>query len=342
MANFDVFNNNAFGLVSLTASINKMPHAPTRLRDSGIFTPKGVNTTSVMIEEKQGKLTLIQTSERGSPPSESENRKRKARNFQIQHLSRMARLLADEVAGIRGFGTEGDLEAVMTVYNERVNDKMLEMDITTERLMLGALSGLIVDADDTQIYDLFGEFGVAAPADSSFAFSTITQANADKMIINKLCVALKRYLLKAMGGMATGNMRIKALCGDNFFDDLVHNAETVQPYKNWMAAAALNNRNLAYQTFHYGGVDWENYRGSDDGLIAIGTNECRFYVEGVPGLFDIYFAPADTMEFVNTKGLPMYALPFTDPRNKFWEAEIQSNPLPLCTRPETLVRGVKA
>ncbi|WP_299377288.1 major capsid protein [uncultured Kiloniella sp.] len=342
MASFDVFEGSAFNMISLTSAINHTEHAPSRLRSSGLFRPRGVNTTKIAIEEKHGSLSLIQTSERGTPPSESANKRRNIKDFRTVHLSRNARLVADEVAGIRAFGSQSELESVMAVYKEREEEKIMEMDLTIERLMLGAISGKILDADDTVIYNLFDEFRVNSPANISFAFSGITQANADNGVINKVCLDIKRQLKKALHGMPTGGMRIKALCGDNFFDALVHNAETMQPYKNWQAAEVLKDRNLAYSTFRYGGITFENYEGTDDGKVAIGTDECRIYVEGVPGLFDIYFAPADTMNFVNTKGLPMYSLPYRDPRDKFWEAEIQSNPLPICTRPKSLPKGVKA
>lgn len=139
-----------------------------------------------------------------------------------------------------------------------------------------------------------------------------------------------------------GNMQIYALCGDDFFDKLTSNAETILPFKNWQAAQQLASRNLAYSTFRYGPVMFENYEGDSDGKVSIDTDKCRFVVKGIPGLFDINFAPADIFEFANTKGLPLYALPYMDPRGKFWETEIQSNPLPICTRPKSLERGIAA
>jgi hypothetical protein len=62
-----------------------------------------------------------------------------------------------------------------------------------------------------------------------------------------------------------------------------------------------------------------------------------FYPEGVEGLFEIYYAPADTFETVNTLGLPLYARAIPDRERDEWvRLEIESNPLPICTRPQVL------
>ena len=55
------------------------------------------------------------------------------------------------------------------------------------------------------------------------------------------------------------------------------------------------------------------------------------------GLFEIYYAPADTFETVNTLGLPLYARTIPDrDRDEWVRLEIESNPLPICTRPQVL------
>lgn len=67
MPTLDIFGNSAFSLTSLTDAINKVPFVPGRLGQLGIFDESGVSTTSVIIEEREGSLTLIETSQRGAP-----------------------------------------------------------------------------------------------------------------------------------------------------------------------------------------------------------------------------------------------------------------------------------
>ena len=67
------------------------------------------------------------------------------------------------------------------------------------------------------------------------------------------------------------------------------------------------------------------------------ADKAYFYPEGVEGLFEIYYAPADTFETVNTLGLPLYARAIPDRERDEWvRLEIESNPLPICTRPQVL------
>jgi hypothetical protein len=67
MPALDIFSSSAFSMVSLTDAINKMPYVPGRIGQLGLFREQGVSTTSVMIEEREGSLTLVETTSRGAP-----------------------------------------------------------------------------------------------------------------------------------------------------------------------------------------------------------------------------------------------------------------------------------
>ena len=74
--------------------------------------------------------------------------------------------------------------------------------------------------------------------------------------------------------------------------------------------------------------------------FGVPADKAYFYPEGVEGLFEIYYAPADTFETVNTLGLPLYARTIPDrDRDEWVRLEIESNPLPICTRPQALRSG---
>ena len=57
MPALDIFSSSAFSMVALTDTINKMPYVPGRIGQLGLFREQGVSTTSVMIEEREGKPT---------------------------------------------------------------------------------------------------------------------------------------------------------------------------------------------------------------------------------------------------------------------------------------------
>ena len=73
------------------------------------------------------------------------------------------------------------------------------------------------------------------------------------------------------------------------------------------------------------------------GAYGVPTDKAFFFPEGIEGLFEIYYAPADTFETVNTLGQQLYARTIPDrDRDEWVRLEIESNPLPICTRPQVL------
>jgi surface antigen len=49
--------------------------------------------------------------------------------------------MADEVQGVREFGSESSVQSVQTIVNERLGDMAAKHDLTLENLRLGAIKG---------------------------------------------------------------------------------------------------------------------------------------------------------------------------------------------------------
>ena len=70
------------------------------------------------------------------------------------------------------------------------------------------------------------------------------------------------------------------------------------------------------------------------------SSKAYFFPVGVPGLILQYNAPADFVETTNTIGLPRYAKQAVDQQFARWVMlHVQSNPLPISTRPRVLIKG---
>src|SRR5262245_42449703 len=121
MLNLDVFTGDAFSTLSLSATFNKLPYQPMRLGQIGLFEEKGERTTSIEIESQDGRLTLIQSSQRGGPsPDPLGGKKRQLRNFRMFHFGRDSKVYADEVQGIRQFGSMTELQQVQQLVSDRL------------------------------------------------------------------------------------------------------------------------------------------------------------------------------------------------------------------------------
>ena len=66
--------------------------------------------------------------------------------------------------------------------------------------------------------------------------------------------------------------------------------------------------------------------------------EGHAYPLGTLDTFRTYFAPANKEEFVNTVGMDCYAWPAPTADLRGWRLFMESNPLPLCRRPQVLVK----
>lgn len=331
----DIFSNRAFSVISLTDAINKVPFVPGRIGQLGIFAESGVSTTSIMIEEREGSLNLIETTSRGAPAVQNLHNKRKARSFVVPHIALEDTILADEIQNVRAFGSESQLESLEQVLQFRLAEMARKHDATLEHLRVGAIKGQILDADgSTVLYDLFNEFGVTPYSEVDFDLDNQTPTEG---IIKKKCHDIRRKIEDELGAQPYDH--IHAFCGAAFFDDLIVHPEIKSAYERYLDGLFLR-QGQARGSFEYAGIVFEEYRGKVGTVDYTDANKANFFPVGVPGLFRQYNAPADFVETANTIGLPRYAKQAVDQEFGRWvKVHTQSNPLPICTRPRTLIKA---
>lgn len=339
MATMDVFKGDAFSMMSLLQAIENAEYTPQFLGSLGIFEDAPQRTRVVTVESRDNELALIQTSPIGAPPAQREKTsdKRKLRNFNTVRLAKSATIYADEIQGIRQFGSESELQQVQVEVSRRINQLQSDMELTWEKHRLGAVQGILLDADDTEIYDFFDEFDVAQPTEVTFDFSALNAGEVRAKIESEIV----RPMIRASKGAITTGSRIQALVGDQFWDEFVNHEEVRTTYLNYTAASELRNA-TAFSSFRYAGVDWVNYRGTDDNsTVAIPTDKVKLFPVNAPGLFKRALAPGEFMDVVNTSGVPVLPLVLPDPsgRNAFVTVELYSYPLHICTRPQVLFRA---
>ncbi len=327
MAFMDIFNDDAFSLSSLTATINKMDYKPGRLGELGLFQESGITTTTAVVESVNGILRLLPSSERGAPATQAVGEKRQMRSFVIPHIPHDSTVLAAEVQNVRKFGSEDALQGVQAVINQRLGQMNGNHEVTLEFLRMGALKGEILDGDgSTVLYNLFDEFGVSQQT-HNFAFGTSTTD------VRAQAVKARRLVDAAMGASPYSGLR--AFCGADFYDGMVNHKSTKEAYQRWMDGEAL--RNDPKTGFRFADINWEEYRGNVSGQDFVASNEAFLFPEGTDN-FKTWFAPADFVETVNTIGLPRYAKQKVMDFEKGVLIHTQSNPLPINLNPTSVIR----
>lgn len=330
MVMLDVFKADAFSVNSLADAVDLLPYVPSRLEELGLFRPKPVTTTSVMVEEREGNISLVPVSARGTRGTTEKKRKRNVRSFAIQHLNQHDQLLADDVQNVRAFGKETDLELASAAVNDKLEILKQNLNATKEFHRIGAINGVLLDADGTTvIFDYFDEFGIVETS-VNFDFAN---ANAN---LKQTCVELARIMRNKLGG--TPYQGIHAICGDAWFDALVSHPSVERAYERWLDGQFLRTSQLR-TGFEFGEITFENYRGQVGDVTYMPTETARFFPVGTPGLFSVAYAPADYMETVNTRGRQFYAKQERLPFDTGVLLELQSNPLFYPTRPGCLLKG---
>lgn len=338
----DVFNSDAFSIVNLTAGINKVPFVPGQVSRAGIFEEDGVTTTHIAIEELDAKLAMVAPTARGGPGEVVANDKRKLYSFLVPHFERDDTVMADEVLGVREFTENAQQGMTMKTVQSKLEEKMRrharDFDTTLEHLRVGAIKGIVLDKNGNTMLNSFTAFGVSAPSDITFNFSTTT------IDVRGVCAQVITAVEDVLE--AASYSGIVGFAGRTFWSSLIGHKSVRETWLNTQQAAELRG-SANMDKFDFGGIEFNRYRtggkaaaANNAGARFIADDECRFVVRGVPNLFLTRFAPADYVETVNTKGLPRYMKQYAMDNNKGINIEVQTNPINLCTQPKTLFKGV--
>lgn len=332
----DIFRKKAFATTTLTNHVNRLPHAPNRLGQMGIFQVKNVVNRTIWIAMKDGRLTLIPISALGAPLPQNEKDLREAEAFPTFRVAKGDRVTAEEVQDMVAPGTENTLQTVADEVQERLTTIREDMELTREHMRLGAINGLMVDADGSTVIDFFNKFGVTRPGEIDFDLD-----NATMPTLADNCLEVSKLMFYASKGVwKPGQTSIVAPCGHSFWRKLITNPDVIDYYKQTTDGAALD-RNV--QSFNMHGITFELYWGTeDDSTVSVPSTKCRFVPRNTNGAFQEVYAPAEFAPFVNKKGKREYAMIIPDnKRQAYVDVELYMYPLFMCTRPEMLITGAE-
>lgn len=317
-----------FRLGTLTDAINKLVRVDSVLGNAGLFEDKPVNTTTVVVEEKEGRLFLVPNTSRDADPEPVKGGKRTRRTFEIPHLPTSGTLTPTQL-NVAAMGSDSQIEQQAKVINDKLQEMRNSLEATREWQRVGAITGKILDADGTVIYDLYDEFGVTAKS-ANCALSTATTD------VRKKLLDAKRHAEEKLSGFVITGW--KAYCDAGYFDALTGHAKVEAAYASYQAAADRLGGDMR-KGFVHAGIEFIEYNAQVGGQKFIAAGKARL-VPVVRSLFRTYTAPANYNETVGTLGQAFYAKAEPRKMGKGWDLEAQSNPLALCLAPEALVELV--
>lgn len=317
----------AFGAgVDLTAAINEiaLPNEPAinRLTD---WDEKGIETTRGFVEREGEVIDFLPTAARGGVAQPYRSPKRDGVEVSTVHIPHRGSVLADEVQDMRAFGkTVADSPEALRVKKLTGMRKNIENTLAGQRV--GAIKGLVLDADGSTILDVFAVWGVA---------QQVLNMALDVSGTNVLTKTIdaERRSEDALGGNVP--TEYVALASPSFMDALRAHAD----YERRLQYAAPSALMADFRTgIAIGNTTFVELRAPAGSPIAIEDNTAYLVPKGIEGLLIARFAPGDYVDSVNTLGQPIYARSEPMPMGKGYMLEAQSNPFHLVTRPRAIVK----
>ncbi|SHF46712.1 Phage major capsid protein E, partial [Ruegeria intermedia] len=228
MPTMDIFDTDAFSVIELTRALENIPFKPATLSGSGLFADRGVRSRTVVIESRDGTLSLIPFSERGSAYEQQIPERRDVRAFVCRQFKKQDVLWASEIQGIRAFGSESETQQIQAEVARRLRRLRNDAEATFEYHLLNGIQGKVLDPKDgATVIDYFTEFAITPAAEVNFDLAATNPASG---ALRKKCQALIESVEDSLGGLSTGAVQLRAECGSAFFADLVAHKEVRETY----------------------------------------------------------------------------------------------------------------
>lgn len=327
----DTFSPDIYTNQALTVAVNQMPRTPGMIGQSGYFEEVGIAELDVVVEEMKNSIGLLPASLRGGPGQPLGDDKRAARKLSTIHIQGDASIKADDLRGVRAFGSVNN-ETLANVVNRKMGKARRFAEVTIEHHRATALQGKILDSDGSTLVNLFTEFGVTEQT-QDFAFSTATTD------IRALCIAVARKIEDAIGAAMYED--IHCLCSSTWFDELIDHDE-VKSTLVTTESRVEDTRNDPRRGFRYGGILFKEYRYTVSSQAFITADTARAFPVGVPEGYVTVMSPDDTLASLGQEGVPFSARMYENPNGKSMQIEVQANQIQIPTYPAALIKLTKS
>lgn len=334
---FNSFKNSDF-----VEGISEAPLQYGYINSLNLFDVKSTNQTAIVFDKDYAATTLLPQVNRGDKAS-TQGKERNAETFALKlaYFKHSDRLTGDDIQGWRTPGTT-DNETIAKATAEKMLDMRRAWDQTQEYMKLQAIKGIFKTPDGAVVANMFTEFGVTQQTED-FLLGTST-TNVDQKIRE-----MKTKMAKAMinGGSMNG---IEVMVDPEFFDKLISHPNIKNAYQYYMNSGKQVLRDDMSRYMSYGIQDVFEHRGvrfiSYDATFNLpgGTSEVAFAPStglalptGVRGLFRGYNGPSNKLSSANQPGQELFVNTYLDPKDEYFEMEMEAAPLYFSTAPRTSI-----
>ncbi|WP_454919222.1 major capsid protein [Xanthobacter sediminis] len=329
--------------VQLTAQVNRIPNMYGLINVLNVFPSAGSISTIIEVRREEYTLAVLPARERGAPASTADRKRGDALFFEVPHFPH------DDTIGPRDLQNllaQVGNALVPRTFEEEMAKRLVQIRnkhaITREWLRMSALKGLITDGSGATIYNLFDAFDFTKVV----LYFDLSNANAD---ISGTCARLFEQIATNLRGETMTHVRV--IVSSDFFGKFVEHPKVQKFWLNWQNAAQLANISRTAnggqfgRSFVFQNIEFVEYYGmapvKENGALVskpfVSAGKGHAYPVGTLSSFETYDAPPEDIRFVNEPGQEIFISPKILDHGAGVELHTQSNPLPICKRPEVLV-----
>lgn len=335
----DLLKAPEFAARRLTETINIPPYRTGRLAQLGIFQDEPIATTYVRLLIQGGTITVIPARQRGAPANKNMREGEAVTLIQVPHFPLGDAIGPSDIQNLTDIETL-QLLTLASVLNGKLSAMNSKHQQTWNHLDWGALAGIVVDAEGKQLANLWDTFGITQTS-MSFALGNTATDIASKN------GAVKSLIRKVLNGLPSTGVRVFA--GANWYDAYVGHQFVREALKYYPGATPNPARDDIQDTFDFRGLTVEKIDetfphrladGTFESLPAINANEAVAIPLG-SGIFKRYIAPPDTVQDANNVPQPgekIFVSTEPLPHGKGEDIWTESNILPICTRPDAMIK----
>jgi hypothetical protein len=340
----DIFRTDDFRATTMTELVENIDYVPYELEAMNIFDKRYVRTTTVTYRQTDGELTRIPTTPRGAPEPTARRDGQIIRQMEGTRLAQRDQIVASEVQNILNpqLPQAQRLLSANELVGERQQKLLDNLNYTKEFHRLGAIQGVVYDADGTSVIaDWYDMFGIARPTPITFNFANFKQiedqGDLRALVQDDIMIPMRRALKRRF----RPGTRVHALVGDDFWSAL----SSSPAYERTMLTDAMRqalNDDRSWLTIDLGGVTWHHYFGSDDQALEIQPDQAIFFPMGARQVFEEVYLPGENLDEVNQPGREVYSIVSPDYRinmNEWVDVYVKSYPIFACLCPQALFTG---
>lgn len=321
-------------VVDFTPLLQLAPSEPTLLASLGLFEVNHERTTLVSVGRDVDSAGLIPARNRGGERNWDTRTDVSRKVFEIPFFPLDHNITAQDIQSLRSYGAVGFTDELRS--QEEVVDRYMasiarKQAFTKEMIYSAAVQGYAYNGTGGSLnanynwYDQWGQTQKTIEID--FTSTTVDPS--------EVIEAEGRAYIEDTKQDGTTMTRVFCLCGRNFFAAMIHNPFLRSAYQFYQGTPnPLRDRiggDMDVRIFEFEGV---TYMTDPYGYVA--TDEAFLFPEGIPGMFQSFYAPADDLQYANSVAQEGYVWMINQGRTLSLQTEFSL--LAVNSRPELVVK----